>query len=246
MAVGRVPPATVCVVTISIHPEAPPAVANLPAPGAFADLLLAGAPATTRARVLALTAAGVPARSIYLDLFAPALEEIGARWQRGEATVAQEHLATATVSALMATLAPLLEVSPPIGRRAILACTDGELHALGLRMVADFLEADGWEVLHLGAKTPAGDLVSLAREMRPDVVGLSTSMTSHLDAAADTVAALRSVAPAPFLLVGGRAYRNHPERAAGVRADAYMPDAGTASRLLRSRFGRTRTRFAHA
>lgn len=102
------------------------------------------------------------------------------------------------------------------------------------------------EVLHLGATTPAGDLVSLARETRPDVVGLSTSMMAHLDAAADTVAALRSLPPPPFLLVGGRAYRNHPERAARVRADAYMPDAGTASRLLRSRFGRAPSPFPHA
>ena len=40
---------------------------------------------------------------------------------------------------------------PKDGRLAIVSGTPDELHALGTRMVADFLEADGWEVLLLGA-----------------------------------------------------------------------------------------------
>ncbi len=42
-------------------------------------------------------------------------------------------------------------------------------------MVADFLEGDGWEVLNLGASTPARDLARLVDAEQPDVVALSAS-----------------------------------------------------------------------
>ncbi len=205
-------------------------------PHLFADVLLGHRPREARIAALALLDEGMPPREIYLDVLAPALEEVGTRWQRGMATVAEEHLATAVVSSIMATLAPRLEEPPPIERSAVLACTDGELHAVGLRMVSDFLEADGWEVLYLGAVTPGDDLARLVVETGADAVGLSTTLTTHLDAARATVATLKALARPPYVFVGGHAYGGSELVAHGLGADAYAPDAGAASRFLRERF----------
>jgi methanogenic corrinoid protein MtbC1 len=207
-------------------------------PDRFADVLLEQTPREARAAALSLVDRGVRPRSIYLEVLGPALGEVGARWQRGTATIAQEHLATAVVSSIMATLATTLEEPPPISRRIVLACTEGGLHEVGLRMVGDFLEADGWEVFYLGALTPVGDLRRLVDDTRPDVVGLSTTLTTHLPAAVASIAALREGRSPPFVIVGGRAYGGDPEIARQVGADAFAADAGSASQFLRESFGR--------
>jgi methanogenic corrinoid protein MtbC1 len=150
--------------------------------------------------------------------------------------VAHEHLATATTKAIMARLAPLVGKPPPNGRRVVLACSPGELHGVGLRMVADFLEGDGWEVLELGADTPTADLLALVASERPAAVGVSTALTLHLADAAVAVGRLKALDPALLVLVGGPAYGGDAGLAARLGADAFASDAGTTSALLRDRF----------
>lgn len=204
--------------------------------GWFADILLGKPPREARATAVGLADGGLPPRDVYLQVLAPALEEIGSRWQRGTATVAQEHLATALVSSIMATLAPRLDEPPVVGRRAVLAGTDGELHSVGLRMVGDFLEADGWDVDFLGALTPEGEVERFTADRRPDLVCLSTTLTTHLPAVRSTIAALRRLPTPPLIMVGGRAYGGDAAVALGLGADAFASDAGAASKFLRARF----------
>lgn len=204
----------------------------------FADLLQNRPPREAREFALGAVAGGDRARDIYLDMLAPALVEIGDRWQRGAATVAQEHLATAVVASIMATLAPTLEEVPAVRQRIVLACIAGEMHDLGLRMLGDFLEGDGWEVLLLGAVMPAQDLAGFVAEVNPVAIGLSVTLTTHLDIARTTIAAIRERSGA-YILVGGAAFCGDASVARNIRADGFAPDAGVASKLLRARFGET-------
>jgi methanogenic corrinoid protein MtbC1 len=184
-----------------------------------------------------MVGAGQSPRDVYLEVLGPALVEVGRLWQEARITVAHEHLATATTKAIMAGLAPLVGKPPPVGRRIVLACSPGELHGVGLRMVADFLEGDGWEVLELGADTPTSDLLAIVTSERPDAVGLSTALSLHLPDAASAVGQLKALDTCPFVLVGGAAYGGDEALAARLGADAYGADAGTTSALLRDRFG---------
>lgn len=202
----------------------------------YVEALVRPDPRAARTVVDDLVEAGRPVRDIYMDVLEPALVEVGRLWQRAQITVAHEHLATATTKAVMARLAPLVRMSPTIDRRIILACSPGELHGVGLRMVADFLEGDGWDVLELGADTPSSDLVAIAASERPDVVGLSTALTLHLDEAATTVVDLHALPSRPFVIVGGAAYAGDSALAARVGADAFASDAAAASSMLRERF----------
>ncbi|MEO8274511.1 MAG: cobalamin-dependent protein [Chloroflexota bacterium] len=204
--------------------------------GAFVDLLLGQRPTAAREAALAMVDGGKEPRSMYLDVLAPALQEVGARWQQGAASVAQEHLATAIVASIMVNLAPRFEKSPSTALRGLLACTDGELHDVGLRMVGDFLEADGWEVMYVGPATPGTDLAGLATKLEPHLVGLSTTLTTHLVTASAAIAELKSLPVPPAVLVGGRAYGDDPGIAALAGADLFAPDAETASQAIRARF----------
>src|SRR6478609_3502551 len=65
--------------------------------------------------------------------------------------------------------------APLDGRLASVTGTPEEQHTLGMRMVADFLEADGWEVLMLGAGAPVEDLLAMVNHEQPDLIALSTA-----------------------------------------------------------------------
>ncbi len=199
--------------------------------------LLAGD--ATRARWLVDEALGdgLEVRRIYLDVLASALEEVGDRWAAGELTVAHEHYASAVTQGILGVLAPRMRVPPSSGRLAVVACTPGELHALGAQMVADFLEGEGWEVLALGASTPGPDLAALVDDERPDVVALSTSVANNLDDAIDMVARLREMAEPPFVAVGGRAWAQvAAPRRDEVGADALYEDPRELCGALAERF----------
>jgi methanogenic corrinoid protein MtbC1 len=213
------------------------------APEAFADRIrghyqeaLLGADLDGARRILDdAVGAGVPIRALYLDVLQPALYEVGARWSRAEISVAQEHLATAAAQAAMAGLAERLLPEERARRGAVLiACVEDELHSVGVRMVADFLQADGWEVTWLGAMTPSAGLVELAR--RADAVALSAALPERIPLVGAAVAALRELAEPPFVLVGGQAFAGSRERALATGADAYAHDAADAVRVLDSRF----------
>ena len=209
---------------------------SAPVGGAYLRALLdADLPAARRVLDDAV-AAGLPVAALYLDVLQPTLYEIGRLWSRAEVSVAQEHLATAATEAAMARLAERLAAEPAAPRGlAIVACVSDELHAVGGRMVADFLQADGWEVVFLGALTPGDDIAALAARRGAKVVALSAALPDRVPRVAEVCAALKALDPAPFVLVGGQAFAGDLERALRTGADAFAVDAADAVRALRER-----------
>jgi methanogenic corrinoid protein MtbC1 len=201
------------------------------------ELLLPDARGAWEVVETALGADVAPGR-IYLEVLTPAMEEIGRLWETARIGVAQEHLATQITQSVLARLAPSLEqagaafAAETRRRVAIVSGTPHELHAIGARMVADFLEASGWDVLLLGADAPQGDIVALARSRRPDMVALSTSLSFNLLGAGRVFAALRRLDPAPLLVAGGRAYEGQADRALMSGADVFAADPETLVREL--------------
>jgi len=195
--------------------------------------LLAGDSTRARATVDAAVSDGLPVPRAYLEVLAPVMEEVGERWARAEIGVAREHFATHVTGELLSALGTRMRVPPTGGRLAVLACTPGEQHVLGLAMAADFLEAAGWEVLELGASVPADSLAELVAEEQPDVVALSTAMPSAVPLVRGVVDLLHALDPAPFVILGGRAWRTHP---APEAADAVVAGPQELVELVTERF----------
>ena len=204
----------------------------------YVEALVDGDPAAA-ARILEAAADGADVRSLYLHVLQPALYEIGRRWADAEISIAQEHLATAMTQSLMARLAERLgtDLAGRRGRKALVACAEGELHVLGVRMVADFLDADGWDVLFVGELSPASSVAELAASHRVDVVALSAALSARLPEVATAVDALRALDPAPLVAVGGQAFGGDAAVALRTGADLYATDAGALVRALEERFG---------
>jgi MerR family transcriptional regulator, light-induced transcriptional regulator len=202
----------------------------------FVDALISGDPAVARRLIDEALSDSADVRALYLDVFQPALYEIGRRWSVAELSVAQEHLATATTQTLMARLSERLGAgSRRRGRTAIVACPEGEQHAVGGRMVADFLESDGWDVRFVGAVTPAAGLAALASEHGAEVVALSAALPARVGEVRAAAAALKALSPAPLVAVGGQAFGGDARRALSTGADLYAADAREFLRVLEAR-----------
>ncbi len=200
----------------------------------YAEALLSseGRPAEANGLILEALGAGMSPVEMCVDMLPSAMAEVGRRWEHGEASVADEHLATIAVQEMLRELVTRFPRMPARGRLVIVASVERELHDLGARIVGDLLEADGWEVLFVGAATPTTALVSLVRDRRPDVVALSASLPEHGSILADATRRLRGCGPpTPFIVVGGGALLSS---GAGepIEADAIVARADRAVEIL--------------
>ena len=202
----------------------------------YIDALLAGNGRDARDLVEDAARTGARVEDLYLRVLEPALHEVGERWERGEVSVAQEHLATATTSAVLADLAARLVPGHRATGRALVCATPGERHALGGRMVADFLAATGLEVEHLAVCESAEAIAAAAERSRVDLVAVSTSLPWLLPEARRICVALKALPEPPRVIVGGRAYRGQPQLADLVGADGYAADPRDLLTLLRAEF----------
>jgi methanogenic corrinoid protein MtbC1 len=204
---------------------------------AYLDALQARDAAGARAAVDAAVADGVPVPDVYLEILRPALYEIGHDWATGEIDIAHEHYATAVTMTVLGALGPRMRTAPKDGRLAVVSGSPEERHALGVQMVADFLEGDGWEVLNLGASTPARDLARLADAEQADVVALSTSTPAGLPGAAEAVSALKALRPPPLVVLGGQLWSGAArDEAEALGADLVLEDPRELIARLRERF----------
>jgi methanogenic corrinoid protein MtbC1 len=191
---------------------------------AYLEAVLAMREEEARAVVERAVAAGLSWDTIYLRIFRPVLERIGVLWSEQGLPVSVEHAATAITVRLMHRLqaaqssAPRREASPDasptLGCRAFVACVAGELHAVGARMVADFLRASGWDVTFLDANVPAPALVEAAVRHLPHAIFLSATTEARRDAVRDALQALRAWRghrPLPLLVAGGQFFRQTPD-----------------------------------
>jgi methanogenic corrinoid protein MtbC1 len=143
------------------------------------------------------------------ELIRPALYCIGEKWRTRQVSVAQEHLATAVALSVMAQGLSRSAASAPNGKKVLLACVQGNQHAVGLQMVADAFTLAGWEVNFLGANVPCDALIQHARQWGPDLIGLSASLPEHVrDLNIYTDRLQRALAEkCPPMLVGGQGLR---------------------------------------
>ncbi len=173
----------------------------------FVTSLITGQRSTCAQIVESELASDIAIREIYTDLFQRSLYEVGEQWERGQVSVAVEHMATAIVDRMLTIVQPRVFGGEERSRTAIIACVADEYHQLGARMVADLFELHGWRGYFLGADTPLDSLLEMIETHRPDVVGLSLSVYFNLPSLLTAIEAVRAKYPEQQILVGGQAFR---------------------------------------
>jgi DNA-binding transcriptional MerR regulator len=147
-------------------------------------------------RLLAVTTL----ETLLSDVVLPYLRELGERWAGGEASIAQEHFATALLRGRLLGLARGWGVG--IGPAAVLACLPGEHHDLGLIAFGLALRAHGWRIVFLGPDAPLGTVEDACRRLQPSLVVLSAVTRERV---APVTEPLRGLAAHRRVALGGAA-----------------------------------------
>ncbi len=168
----------------------------------------------------------IPVQDIYLKVFQPCQREVGLLWQTGRISVAQEHFCTAATQLCMSQLYPYTFSSKKNGKVSVITCVQGELHEVGVRMVADLLEMNGWDAFYLGANVPTDSVLKFIEEKQPDMIGISATITGHLPQVKELIQKVREIEKQHiFIMVGGYPFNISPELYLELGADAHSTDA---------------------
>ncbi|MEO7217345.1 MAG: cobalamin-dependent protein [Gemmatimonadaceae bacterium] len=206
----------------------------------YLEMLVAGNRKAASTLVHSEVASGVSIHDIYIHIFQRTQYEIGRRWQMNQMTVAEEHYCTAATQMIMSELYPQIFTTSRVGRRLVAACVGGDLHEIGVRMVADFFEMAGWDTYYLGANMPIQGILQAVEANDADVLAISATMTYHVPVAAEVIRAVRSSDGAsPQILVGGYPFRVDTDLWRMIGADGCAADADTAVELANSLVART-------
>lgn len=155
-----------------------------------------------------------------VQLLAEVQRKVGELWQQNELTVADEHAATAVVDLALAAACLEVERRPHApGGTVVVACAEEEWHVMPARMFAEQLTAAGWDVVFLGASTPAEHLQRFVAAEPPAAVAVSCTVPLYLHGARRAIAASHAVGVP--VLAGGAAFGTAPNRAAAIGADAW-------------------------
>src|SRR5262249_21507616 len=133
-------------------------------------------------RVLELTheglSIGMEPQSMLFDALIPSLEEVGARFERGDFFVPEMLIAGRAMAGAMEVLRPLLaETGVETIGRFVMGTVQGDVHDIGKNLVNIMLEGAGFEVIDLGVQVSPEKFIEAINEHQPDIVGFSAFLT---------------------------------------------------------------------
>lgn len=159
----------------------------------------------------------------------PGMDTVGERFQNNEIYVPEMLISAKCMQDGMDVLKPLLtEGEVKKAGRVIIGTVKGDLHDIGKNLVAIMLEGAGFEVVDLGMDVSAGKFVEKVKELKPDLVGMSSLLTTTTGQMGVAIEALveAGVRDQVRVMVGGAPVT--AEFARKIGADIYAPDAAAA------------------
>jgi methylmalonyl-CoA mutase cobalamin-binding domain/chain len=201
--------------------------------GLYDDTLVGNAPSVKELTEQGLVEGLEPERMLY-DALIPSLEEVGARFERGDYFVPEMLIAARAMQGALDILRPLLADTDAnrVGT-FLMGTVKGDVHDIGKNLVNIMLEGAGFTVYDLGVNVPPEKFVEMINEHEPDIVGFSAFLTTTMPMFKANINALQKagIRDDVIVMVGGAPVTQ--EYADAVGADAYAADASTAVRIAK-------------
>jgi methylmalonyl-CoA mutase cobalamin-binding domain/chain len=185
---------------------------------------------------------GMEPESMLYDALIPSLEEVGARFERGDFFVPEMLIAARAMQGALDILRPLLaETGAKQVGTYVMGTVKGDVHDIGKNLVNIMLEGAGFTVYDLGVNVAPEVFVEKINEHKPDIVGFSAVLTTTMPMFKANINALEKagIRNDVIVMVGGAPVTQ--EYADMVGADGYAADASTAVRLAKDLIEKKRT-----
>jgi 5-methyltetrahydrofolate--homocysteine methyltransferase len=195
--------------------------------------VIEGQAAEVESGVKAALAAGINAGTILNEALIAAMDEVGRRFEDGDFFVPEMLISARAMQAGLALLKPHLASTDirAAGKIAI-GTVKGDLHDIGKNLVAMMLEGAGFEIMDLGVDVSPESFVNAVQE-GANLIGMSALLTTTMSNMGNTIEALKTAGlrDKVKVMVGGAPVTE--EFAKSIGADAFAPDASSATRVAR-------------
>ncbi|MFW5986121.1 MAG: cobalamin B12-binding domain-containing protein [Halanaerobiales bacterium] len=198
---------------------------------AYLDLILQNRKKDAVEYILEQVSREITIPELYLDVFQVAQREIGRLWHENKISVAQEHYSSSVTQLIISQLYPRFLTAAGNKETVLTTAVGNELHEIGIRMVADLLEMEGYNTIHLGANTPTGSIIETIRLNNVKLLGVSVTLPIHLKELDQLVKTVRSDSKISNIKIftGGYAFNSNPDLWNKFTVDAYFSDAAMAA-----------------
>ena len=199
-----------------------------------------------RPAVIELTTAGIeaeiPPNTLLFEALIPALEEVGARFERGDFFVPEMLISGRAMTGALQLLRPLLIDSgvEKVGT-FLMGTVQGDVHDIGKNLVNIMLEGAGFDVIDIGVQVRPETFIEAIHEHKPDVVGFSAFLTTTMPMFKANIEAIEraGLRDDVIIMVGGAPVTQ--EYADVVGADGYAADASSATKRAKELLLQRRT-----
>jgi MerR family transcriptional regulator, light-induced transcriptional regulator len=190
---------------------------------AYLDFLLKGDSKEARRFILSLHEEGITIEYIYFNILDKVLKEVGVLWEKGIIDIWKEHFISEVTIDVMREIKFRENKRNPKSTSIIALNSGSELHNIGLRMISDILELEGWHVIYLGANVPVQSLIKAIEIEKPKLIAISVTLDYHIDSAIYMIAAIKNhfAKNSPRIIIGGSAFINYDKVCERTGADYY-------------------------
>jgi len=174
---------------------------------------------------------GLTPSQLLFDALIPSLEEVGARFERGDFFVPEMLIAGKAMSGALEILRPLLaQTGAETVGTFLMGTVKGDVHDIGKNLVNIMLEGAGFQVIDIGVQAAPEKFIAGIEEHKPDIVGMSAFLTTTMPMFKANINALEKAGlrDQVIVMVGGAPVTQEYADVCG--ADGYAADAATAVR----------------
>lgn len=172
---------------------------------------------------------------LYDKVLKRSLYNIGELWEASKITVATEHLASAIVETILSEVYFKVLTQNKIDKTVVVTCTENEFHQIGIKMVSDIFQLNGWNVHFLGANTTSEELISIIETVHPDMLAISLSIPFNFPSLEKMLVKIKAKFPELYVLVGGQAFLHGGVEALNKYKNIiYKPDLDAVDAFLKS------------
>jgi 5-methyltetrahydrofolate--homocysteine methyltransferase len=169
------------------------------------------------------------------------LEKLGQRFATGECFIPELIKGGDIFRKAMELTHPVIEAAGAKIRKlgtCLLGTVKGDLHDLGLNLVAIIFASGGFTVVNLGKDVPVARFVEETVRLKPDIVGLSSLLTTTMEVQGEVIEALKTAGVRNTLkvIIGGAPVNQ--KWADRIGADAYAADAIDGLRKAKALLGK--------
>ena len=205
--------------------------------------LISGDRISARRIVQEILNEGISPEQITHEVYWPVLEMINTLFRADQLSTLAHHYGIRLLRSLVDQAQVRYSQQPARRRRIVSFCGTSEADELAGQLVADLLEADGYEIYFGGGGVANDEILAEVGERSPDILLMFASGPSDAPNIRQLIDSIRSVGACPEMqiVVGGGVFNRAVGLSDEVKADLFAATATEAMRMAKEAAPRTPT-----